>query len=67
MTVQYNANDKLIKKIAEELNIDKRVVNAICRHSCEFTAGVFRDSEDLRPIRWRYLGILAIMNNKKKK
>ncbi len=67
MTVQYNANDKLIKQIAEKLNMDKRVVNAICRHPYEFTASVFRDKEDLRPIRFRYLGILAIMNNKKKK
>lgn len=67
MTAQNSDHDRIVKKISEDLNIDRRVVNAICRHSSEFTSRVFRDVEDCRAIRWKYLGVLAIMKNRKKK
>lgn len=66
MMAPYRDHKKLVKRIAEILKIDIRVADAICRSSLEFTANVFRDKEDLRPIRHRYLGILAIIDGREK-
>jgi hypothetical protein len=67
MIVPYNDHAKLVKQISKEKGLDKRVVNAICHHSLGFTADVIRDVNNLRPVRWRYLAVLAMMKNKKKK
>lgn len=66
MTAPYRDNKKLVERIARALKLDKRVTAAICRSSLEFTANVFRNKEDFRPIRHRYLGILAIIEGKEK-
>ncbi len=67
MTAPYRKHNKLVKDIAEKLNINKRVVDTVCRHSLHFTANRMRDFNDLRPVRWRYLGILAIIEGKEKR
>lgn len=53
--------------LQDNLRIDKRVVDAICYSSSEFTADRMRDGDDSRPIRWRYWGIFAIRNKLKKR
>jgi hypothetical protein len=67
MASRNKDHENLSSKIAEQLHISKRVVDIIVRHSFEFTAKVIRDTNDLRPIRARYLGIFAMRTGLKKK
>lgn len=57
----------LVNEIAKEENMDKRVVDRICRSALTFTANVFRNPIDYRPIRWRYLGVFSVLKNKVKR
>ena len=56
-----------IKEIADELGLDKRVVDLIATHPFLFKTRVMRNPNDDRPIRDRYLGIFAIIHGRKKK
>lgn len=53
-----------IKKIYN-IDLDRRVVDFAATHPFLFTAERMRDSKDDRPVRHRYLFIIAIKNNKK--
>lgn len=52
---------------SEGIQIDKRVVDAICYSSSEFTSKLMRDPEDTRPVRWMYWGIFAMRKGLKKR
>lgn len=54
-----------VEKI-HNIKLDKRVVDLIATHPFLFTVERVRDPEDERPIRHRYLCIIAIMRHKKK-
>jgi len=60
-------HDVVVSLVSKELDIDKRVVDAPCRHLCVFTSECIRDTENVRPVRWRYIGIFAIRKGLKKK
>lgn len=60
-------HDVFVREISKEVNIDVRVVDCICRHLSRFLAERIRDGEDNRPVRWRYLGVFAMMKGTKKK
>jgi len=49
------------------LNLDRRVVDLIATHPFLFTVEVMRDPKDYKAIRHRYLCIIAIMGDRKKK
>jgi hypothetical protein len=69
--MELTANDishaEIVKIVASTLNIDKRVVDVSCRHLFQFISECFRDTNNINPIRVRYLGIFAIRGGLKKK
>ena len=67
MLVKSKTHERFVKEIAKELKMDKRVVNLIANHPFLFISNLFRDSNDYRPIRCRYLGTFAIKKNANKK
>jgi hypothetical protein len=56
-----------IKEIAEELNLDRRVVDLVATHPFLFLSRVMRNPKNLRPVRLRYFGIFAIIAGREKK
>jgi hypothetical protein len=65
--VKSKVHDKFVKEIAKELKMDKRVVNFVASHPFLFISNLFRNSDDYRPVRCRYLGTFAIKKNANKK
>jgi len=57
---------KIVKKISKELNMDERVISQLASDPFIFTSNIIRDPLDERPIRLRYLGILAIRKGREK-
>lgn len=60
-------HDTFVKEIKEELKLDARLVDRVCRSVLTFTANVMRDPQDYRPIRWRYMGVFTLLKNKIKR
>ena len=63
----YNIISEVKEEIEKLYNItlDRRVVDFVATHPFLFTAERMRDPEDERPIRHRYLFIIAMKENKK--
>lgn len=63
-------HDKIVKEIKETTKeaqkLDIRVVDKICRSPFLFTANVFRDPNDTRPIMLRYLGKFVLRGTREK-
>ena len=53
---------QFVTEISKEFEQDYRVVNTVIGDPLLFTAGVFRDVNDLRPVRHRYWGVFSLRN-----
>lgn len=42
--------DNVIKKVAERTNIDKEIVDIVCRHVFLYTIDIMKDTTDVRDI-----------------
>ena len=47
--------DNIIKQVSKNLNIDKDIVDLVCKHPFKYTIEVMKDSEDYRDILFNQL------------
>lgn len=56
----------IIDEISKKFKIDKRIANLTTRSPFSFLVERIRDNEDSRPIRFKYLGVFAIIKGREK-
>ena len=47
--------DNIIKQVSKNLNIDKEIVDLVCKHPFKYTVEVMKDTEDYRDILFNQL------------
>lgn len=47
--------DNIIKQVSKNLNIDKEIVDLVCKHPFRYTVEVMKDEEDYRDILFNQL------------
>lgn len=47
--------DDIIKQVSKNLNIDKEIVDLVCKHPFKYTIEVMKDAEDYRDILFNQL------------
>lgn len=47
--------DDIIKQVSKNLNIDKEIVDLVCKHPFKYTVEVMKDTEDYRDILFNQL------------
>lgn len=47
--------DNIIKQVSKNLNVDKEIVDLVCKHPFRYTVEVMKDTEDCRDILFNQL------------
>lgn len=47
--------DNIIKQVSKNLNVDKEIVDLVCKHPFRYTVEVMKDTEDYRDILFNQL------------
>jgi nucleoid DNA-binding protein len=63
----YNEHSALVKRIAEKLEIDPRIVDYVVKQLLSNVAGKIRNYEDMQAMMFPYLGKIAFIEGRKKK
>lgn len=47
--------DQVIKQVAKRLDVDREIVNAVCKHAFKETVGIMKSEDDCRDILFNQL------------